>query len=226
MGLFTAYHATERFERIVVLERGRIGDPTTASFGRTRSFRNDYLDGTYAQLAHEAFDLWDEFERRTATAVLVRCGCLNIASGSVTPDLARTYAERSHRILQEVGLRTQELDRGELRARFPFLDADLGRVDLDAGVVDAIGEGRRPPAMDPAAAAVWDLLDELHRTRQVGDDTWARALAELGDAAVVEVVGTAGYYTTLAMVMNVARTPVPEGADPLPDARAQDGAAR
>ena len=100
------------------------------------------------------------------------------------------------------------------------------QAGLDAGIVDAIGEGRRPPAMDPAAAAVWDLLDELHRTRQVGDDTWARALAELGDAAVVEVVGTAGYYTTLAMVMNVARTPVPDGADPLPDARAGDGASR
>ena len=37
MGLFTAYHASERVERVVVLERGRIGDPMTASFGRTRS---------------------------------------------------------------------------------------------------------------------------------------------------------------------------------------------
>jgi glycine/D-amino acid oxidase-like deaminating enzyme len=43
MGLFTAYHASQRFERVVVLERGRIGDPLTASYGRTRSFRNDYL---------------------------------------------------------------------------------------------------------------------------------------------------------------------------------------
>ena len=30
--------------RVVVLERGRVGDPATASYGRTRSFRNDYLD--------------------------------------------------------------------------------------------------------------------------------------------------------------------------------------
>ena len=47
-----------------MLERGRIGDPLTASYGRTRSFRNDYLDPTYARLAHEAFRLWGEFERR------------------------------------------------------------------------------------------------------------------------------------------------------------------
>jgi 4-carboxymuconolactone decarboxylase len=96
---------------------------------------------------------------------------------------------------------------------------------LDPAVADAIGEGRRPEGMDPAAAAVWNLLDELHRTRQVGDDTYARALAELGDAGVVEVVGTAGYYTTLAMVMNVARTPVPGGST-LPTTRVPDGGRR
>ena len=96
------------------------------------------------------------------------------------------------------------------------------RLKLDA---DAIGEGRRPEGMDPAAAAVWDLLDELHRTRQVGDDTYARALAQLGDAGVVEVVGAAGYYTTLAMVMNVARTPVPGGST-LPTTRVPDGGRR
>ncbi|MGY1705136.1 carboxymuconolactone decarboxylase family protein [Geodermatophilus sp. SYSU D00697] len=91
---------------------------------------------------------------------------------------------------------------------------------LDPAVADAIGEGRRPEGMDPAAEAVWDLLDELHRTRRVGDDTYARALEQLGDAGVVEVVGAAGYYTTLAMVMNVARTPVPGGSI-LPDLRAE-----
>ena len=96
---------------------------------------------------------------------------------------------------------------------------------LDPAVAEAIGEGRRPEGMDPAAAAVWDLLDELHRTRQVGDDTYARALAELGDAGVVEVVGAAGYYTTLAMVMNVARTPVPGGST-LPATRVPEGGRR
>ena len=43
MGLFTAYNAAAGGARVVVLERGRIGDPMTASYGRTRSFRNDYL---------------------------------------------------------------------------------------------------------------------------------------------------------------------------------------
>ena len=136
MGLFTAYHASERFERVVVLERGRIGDPMTASFGRTRSFRNDYLDPTYARLAHEAFRLWGAFELQTATRALVRCGCLNIAKRSVTPDLAGTYAQRSHETLESIGLRTRSFDGAALRERFGFLDADIGRLDADAGVVD------------------------------------------------------------------------------------------
>jgi 4-carboxymuconolactone decarboxylase len=89
---------------------------------------------------------------------------------------------------------------------------------LDPAVADAVGEGRRPEGMDPAAAAVWDLLDELHRTRRVSDATYARALTELGEVGVVEVVATAGYYTTLATVMNTARTPAP-GGPLLPDVR-------
>jgi sarcosine oxidase len=136
MGLFTAYHASERLARVVVLERGRIGDPATASYGRTRSFRNDYLDATYARLAHEAFRLWVDFEQRTGSKVLVRCGCLNIAKRSVTPDLAGTYAQQSFETLTRLGLRTASYDAEELQQRFPYLDADLGHLDLEGGVVD------------------------------------------------------------------------------------------
>src|SRR5881397_667020 len=110
MGLFTAYYATERSARVVVLERGRIGDPMTASYGRTRSFRSDYLDAKYVRLAREAVSLWGEFETRTGTAALIRCGCMNIAKRSVTPDLARTYAELSHGVLDRLGIRTASFD--------------------------------------------------------------------------------------------------------------------
>jgi sarcosine oxidase len=136
MGLFTAYRASERGASVVVLERGRIGDPLTASYGRTRSFRNDYLDAAYARLAHEAFDLWADFEAQTGTRALVRCGCLNIAKRAVTPDLGATYAQMSHDVLARLGLRTEALDREALQERFPYLDADMARLDVEAGVVD------------------------------------------------------------------------------------------
>ncbi|HEV2786308.1 MAG TPA: FAD-dependent oxidoreductase, partial [Solirubrobacteraceae bacterium] len=136
MGLFTAYHASKRGARVVVLEQGRIGDPATASYGRTRSFRNDYLDATYARLAHEAFRLWSEFERETATEVLVRCGCMNLGKRAVTPDLARTYAQLSFETLKRLRLQTASFDAQALRDRFPYLGADMAHLDVDAGVVD------------------------------------------------------------------------------------------
>lgn len=87
---------------------------------------------------------------------------------------------------------------------------------LPAEVVDAVARGVRPTTGRPEIALVHDLVDELHRTRQVTDRTYAAACDGLGETKVVEVVATAGYYTTLAMTMNVGRTPPPEGAPRLP----------
>ena len=41
MGLFTAYYGATPDKKVVILERSRVGDPQTASFGLTRSIRND-----------------------------------------------------------------------------------------------------------------------------------------------------------------------------------------
>jgi glycine/D-amino acid oxidase-like deaminating enzyme len=135
-GLFTAYHASALGRRVTVLERGRVGDPATASYGRTRSYRNDYLDPTYVRFAREAIRLWDAFEVREDVRVLVRCGCLNIASSQATPDLDATYARTTHRVLEGLGLPTEALGAEAMRSRFPDLDADVGQLDAGAGVVD------------------------------------------------------------------------------------------
>ncbi len=136
MGLFTAYYASELGRRVSIVERGHVGDPATASYGRTRSYRNDYLDATYVRLAREAIRLWDAFEAREDVRVLVRCGCLNIANSRVTPNLDATYARMSHRMLSELGMPTEALDAEAIRSRFPELDADVGQLDPGAGVVD------------------------------------------------------------------------------------------
>jgi glycine/D-amino acid oxidase-like deaminating enzyme len=187
MGRFTAYHAAERSARVVVLERGRIGDPMTASYSRTRSFRNDYLDAGYARLAHEAFRLWGEFERETGSEVLVRCGCLNIGKRSVTPDLDRTYAQLSFETLARLGLKTESLDGAELRRRFAYLDADLAHLDVDAGVVDV-------PAVN---RALTQALDERGVRTIEGVET--TAIEPDGDA--FRVVTDGGELVTRALVI-------------------------
>jgi glycine/D-amino acid oxidase-like deaminating enzyme len=133
MGLFTADFASRRGARVLLLDQWRIGDPRAASFSLTRSIRNDYLDPLYARLAFEARQLWLDFQRQTAEPFLVECGCLNIAKASVTPALSDTYAEQSYQVLEGLHLRTQAFTREGLQARFPQFDADLGRLDVEAG---------------------------------------------------------------------------------------------
>jgi glycine/D-amino acid oxidase-like deaminating enzyme len=208
MGLFTAYHASERLARVVVLERGRIGDPMTASYGRTRSFRNDYLDATYARLAHEALRLWTDFEQRTGSKVLVRCGCLNIAKRTVTPDLAGTYAQQSFETLTRLGMRTESFDAGTINRRFPYLDADLGHLDLEGGVVDLPAVNRAlAPALGRRGVRT---IERVETTSIVPDGTAIRVTTDAGEIVARSLVIAAGHGTNAVLsLLPGARLQVP-----------------
>jgi glycine/D-amino acid oxidase-like deaminating enzyme len=193
MGLFTAYHATERSARVVVLERGRIGDPMTASYGRTRSFRSDYLDATYARLAQEAIHLWGDFERETGAKALVRCGCLNIGKRAVTPDLEGTYAQLSFETLTQLGLRTESFDAEALRRRFSYLDADMAHLDVDGGVVDLPAvTGALTRALAERGART---LEGVETTAIERDGDAFRVITDAGEFRSRSLVVTAGHGT-------------------------------
>lgn len=133
--------------------------------------------------------------------------------------------------LQLVGeyLRYESVTPPELRelvillvARFWDQDYEWGHhvgiaraAGLDPDVIDAVAN-RGSPSGPPAEVAVWRLVDELIRQHSVDDATYQIALAVLGEEALVEVVVTVGYYTTLAMTMNTARTSVPAEYERLP----------
>ena len=95
------------------------------------------------------------------------------------------------------------------------------RQALEAGlkreIADAIGEGRRPTGMAEDEEIVYDLLTEALVNKGASEATYARAVKKFGEQGLIDIVGIAGYYLLLAMVMNVTRTAVPEGpALPLP----------
>jgi 4-carboxymuconolactone decarboxylase len=81
-------------------------------------------------------------------------------------------------------------------------------------IARAIAEGRRPEGMAEDEAALYDLSIELHRQRAVSDQTYARAVAAVGEQGLVDALGLSGWYTLVAMVLNTARTPLPEGVTP------------
>lgn len=94
------------------------------------------------------------------------------------------------------------------------------RLALEAGLDPAIGDdiaqGRRPAKMSEDEAIVYDFSRELHETHGVSDATYKRALDRFGERGVMDLIAVNGYYGLVSMVLNVDRTPLPEGAKPLP----------
>jgi len=93
-------------------------------------------------------------------------------------------------------------------------------IALKAGirkeVADDIAAGRRPTAMSPDEETVFDFTSELLRNKQVSDATFERAKSRLGMKGVVDMTGIVGYYTFLAMQLNVAQYPVAMDGKKLP----------
>ena len=195
MGRFTAYHASERGARVVVLERGRVGDPMTASYGNTRSFRNDYLDATYARLAHEAFRLWGEFEARDRhrRARPLRLPEHREALGHAGPrghlraDEPRDAAGRS-------ASRRRRSTATRCARRFPYLDADMARLDVDAGVVDLPAVTARADAGARASAGS-RRSRASRRPRSCATATRCACVTDAGEFATRSLVVTAGHGT-------------------------------
>ncbi len=85
---------------------------------------------------------------------------------------------------------------------------------LSPEIISAIKQGRRPEKMAADEEAVYEFCNELHRTGQVSDATYGRAREAFSEKGVIDLGAICGYYTTLALIMNVARTPPPAGQDP------------
>ena len=86
---------------------------------------------------------------------------------------------------------------------------------LAAAICDAVADGKRPAPMSADEAIVYDFCSELLATTQMSDATFAKTRERFGEAGVMELTGTCGYYSLVAMVLNVDRQPIPEGAVPL-----------
>jgi 4-carboxymuconolactone decarboxylase len=89
---------------------------------------------------------------------------------------------------------------------------------LEAGlkpeIAQAIAEGRRPMGMARDEEVVYDLLTEALQNKSVSDATYERGIEQFGEQNLVDLLAIAGYYALLAMLLNVARTPLPEGKEP------------
>jgi 4-carboxymuconolactone decarboxylase len=82
---------------------------------------------------------------------------------------------------------------------------------LKAGVKEetlvSLAEGRRPTGMAADEEAAYNVCEEIVRTHGLSDGTYQAALSAFGEQGIVDMLGLVGYFTTVSMIMNVARTP-------------------
>lgn len=78
---------------------------------------------------------------------------------------------------------------------------------LSPAIADAIGDGRRPTNMDADEEMLYNFVMELQQNKSISDASYERMVARFGEKGAVEAAATAGYYSTLAGIMNMARSP-------------------
>ena len=82
-------------------------------------------------------------------------------------------------------------------------------------IADAIADGRARRHGRRRGGRL-RLLDRAAPPPRVSDATYARALKQFGEQGVIDLIGVNGYYSFLAMMMNVSRTePDTDGVKPL-----------
>jgi 4-carboxymuconolactone decarboxylase len=86
------------------------------------------------------------------------------------------------------------------------------KAGLSPEVAAAVAEGRRPPILDDGEQLIHDFVAELLNHQGVSNPTYQAAVRRFGEQGTIDLVGVCGYYTFLAMVLNVARTPLPKDA--------------
>ena len=95
----------------------------------------------------------------------------------------------------------------------------IGRkIGLDDRVINSLKAGEDPDFDDPDQRLVFEFCRELMGTGRISDRRYAKAADLLGEAGVVELVFLLGYYTTVAMILNVFEIPLPAGEQtPFPE---------
>jgi 4-carboxymuconolactone decarboxylase len=83
---------------------------------------------------------------------------------------------------------------------------------ISAAAIEAIRTRSVPHFERPDEQIVYDVVTELSETKALGDATYGRAVAALGEELLVELISAAGLYTMVAMLLNAFDAPVPEGA--------------
>jgi 4-carboxymuconolactone decarboxylase len=88
------------------------------------------------------------------------------------------------------------------------------KAGLSDAIIGDIRDGKRPGAMQPDEAVVYDVVTELLNKRQLSDDSFARAKQILGEQQVIDLIAVAGFYVMVSTVIIAGRVAIPNGGPP------------
>jgi alkylhydroperoxidase family enzyme len=92
------------------------------------------------------------------------------------------------------------------------------KAGLSDAQIDSLATGRPtdPCWSDPVDAAILQAVDELHRTNDLGDQSWAGLVAAIGEDGAVDLILIAGWYHAISFAVRALRLPLEPDTSPLP----------
>lgn len=88
------------------------------------------------------------------------------------------------------------------------------KAGLAPRIIAAIARRSRPSDLSAEEAAVFDFCSMINRDKNLDDPTFDRVVSFWGRQGAIDLIVVCGYYVLLAMVLNTARFPLPDGEAP------------
>ena len=90
------------------------------------------------------------------------------------------------------------------------------RAGLSTEVIEQLRHCNKPQGMQADETLVYDYCVQLSLNHRVSDALWKRAIAEMGEQAVVDLTVVSGTYVMVSMLLNATQVEIPNGgAEPL-----------
>ena len=89
------------------------------------------------------------------------------------------------------------------------------QAGLSVEILEDIRQERQPRFLDEDELLIWKFVEDLYATKRVSDEIYQETVNRFGLQTVVNLVALLGYYTLVAMTLNVFNV-VAEGQTELP----------
>jgi len=84
-------------------------------------------------------------------------------------------------------------------------------------IIEALRQQNMPKFIQSDEAAIYHFVRSILEEHQVNETVYQNLIHEVGQAAVIDLVGIVGYYCLVCMTLNVFRVPLPQNCSAIFD---------